>query len=285
LDEPGTEIGEVPADLVARSARGFAFNPRTIGRINWLGAWTLYTKEVERFLKVALQSVVAPVVTTLLCLAVFSLAFGSRGGPTGGVSFPQFLAPGLIMMAIIQNSFANGSTSLLVSKIQGNIVDVLMPPLGAGELAACYTLAAVTRGVICAVTVFAGMFFFVDLPLHSLAAVLFYGLGASLILAQVGVIAGIWSEKFDHMSAVTNFVITPLAFLSGTFYSVERLPETWRALSHANPFFYLIDGFRYGFIGHADGNLAVGVSLIVLLNLILAVCVHTILKSGWRLKT
>jgi ABC-2 type transport system permease protein len=285
LHRPPADETETAADLAARSARGFAFNPRTIGRINWLGVWTLYTKEVERFLKVAMQSVVAPVVTTLLFLAIFSLAFAGRGGPTGGAPFPQFLAPGLIMMAIIQNSFANGSTSLLVSKIQGNIVDVLMPPLGAGELAACYTLAAVTRGVICAVTVFVAMIAFVDFSLHSFAAIMFYGFGASLILAQAGVIAGVWSEKFDHMSAVTNFVITPLAFLSGTFYSIERLPETWQAVSLANPFFYLIDGFRYGFIGHADGNLAIGVVLIVVLNLILALVVHTILRTGWRLKT
>lgn len=262
----------------------FAFEPRRVGAINWLGVWTLYQKEVERFLKVAMQAVVAPVVTTLLFLAVFTLAFGDRARMVVDVPYAQFLAPGLIMMAIIQNSFANTSSSILVSKIQGNVVDVLMPPLGAGELTFCYVMAGLTRGLICAITVFAGMAPFVDFSIYHVWPIVTYAVGAGLLLALLGLITGIWADKFDHMSAVTNFVVTPLAFLSGTFYSVDRLPETWRLLSHANPFFYLIDGFRYAFIDHADGSLVIGVGLLIVLNLCLWFACVTLVRRGWRLK-
>jgi len=258
--------------------------PRRLGAVNWLGMWTLYQKEVERFLKVATQSVLAPVVTTLLFLAVFSLAFGERSAMTGGIPLPQFLAPGLMMMAVIQNSFANTSSSILISKIQGNIVDVLMPPLSAGELVLCYVLAGLTRGLICAVAVAAAMAVFVDLSLPHLWPVGVYAIAAGLLLAQLGLLTGIWADKFDHLSAVTNFVITPLAFLSGTFYSVERLPETWRMVSQANPFFYMIDGFRYGFIDRADGSLLIGVALLVGLNLAFWWLLVTLFRRGWQLK-
>jgi len=258
--------------------------PRRLGAINWLGIWTLYLKEVERFLKVAMQSVLAPVVTTLLFLAIFSLAFGDRSAMTGGVAMPQFLAPGLMMMAVIQNSFANTSSSILISKIQGNIVDVLMPPLSGGELVMCYVLAGLTRGLICAVVVAAAMAVFVDLTLVHLWPVVFYAIAAGLLLAQLGLLTGMWADKFDHLSAVTNFVITPLAFLSGTFYSVERLPEAWRLVSHLNPFFYMIDGFRYAFIDRADSNLAIGVVLLVALNLFFYGLLLVLFRRGWRLK-
>ena len=276
-DEPAA--AEAPRERPARPLQ-----PQPIGAVNWLGIWTLYAKEVQRFLKVGVQSVLAPVVTTLLFLAIFTLAIGPRGQAVATASFGAFLAPGLIMMAIIQNSFANTSSSLLISKIQGNIVDVLMPPLMPAELTLCYALSGATRGIIVALAVGVSMLFFVDLQVAHAWAVVFYAPAASLLLSLLGVIAGIWAEKFDHMAAVTNFVIMPLAFLSGTFYSVERLPGIWYAVSHANPFFYMIDGFRYGFIGHADGSLAVGVGLLVGLNLALWFICHRLFARGWRLK-
>jgi ABC-2 type transport system permease protein len=258
--------------------------PRRFGAVNWLGVWTLYSKEVERFLKVAMQSVVAPVVTTLLFLTVFSLAFGDRVAMTGGVPLPNFLAPGLIMMAVIQNSFANTASSVLISKIQGNIVDVLMPPIAPGEMAVCYVLAGLTRGAVCALAVGLAMLPFVDLTPQHVWPLLFFVAAAGFLLAQLGFITGMWADKFDHLSAVTNFVITPLAFLSGTFYSVERLPETFRAVSHANPFFYMIDGFRYAFIGHADGSLTAGVVLLLALNAVMWLVLIALLRRGWNLK-
>jgi ABC-2 type transport system permease protein len=258
--------------------------PRLIGRVNWLGVWTLYAKEVQRFLKVGMQSIVAPVVTTLLFLAIFTLAFGDRPGMSAGVPFARFLAPGLIMMAIIQNSFANSANSLLISKIQGNIVDLLMPPLTPGELTFCFALAGATRGLVCGLAVALGMTLFVDLSVAHLWPLVFFACASGLLLAQIGILAGIWADKFDHMAAVTNFVITPLAFLSGTFYSVERLPGIWRALSQANPFFYMIDGFRFAFIDRADGSLAAGVGLLVVLNVLLWLASYGVFRSGWRLK-
>jgi ABC-2 type transport system permease protein len=261
------------------------FAPRDVGVINWLGIWTLYAKEVHRFLKITMQSIVAPVVTTLLFLAVFSLAFGDRAVLGGAVPFPRFLAPGLIMMAIIQNSFANGASSLLISKIQGNIVDLLMPPLGPGELSFCFAMAGATRGLVCGAAVALGMSLFVDNSVAHIWPIVFYGVGAGLLLSQIGVTSGIWADKFDHMATITNFVITPLAFLSGTFYSIDRLPEPWYGLSQINPFFYIIDGFRYGFIDHADGALGIGIAVLVLLNAVMWICNYLILRSGWKLKT
>ena len=198
--------------------------PRALGAINWLGLWTLYVKEVRRFAKVATQTVIAPVVTTLLFLAIFALALGGATREVGGVPFAQFLAPGLVMMAMVQNAFANTSSSLLISKIQGNIVDVVMPPLSAGELTLAFTAGGVTRGLAVGLAVALAMAVFVPMEVQHPFFVLFHAFAASLMLSLVGLLAGIWAEKFDQMAAITNFVITPFAFLSGTFYSVERLP-------------------------------------------------------------
>jgi ABC-2 type transport system permease protein len=260
---------------------------RAIGVINWLGFWTLYAREVRRFFKVATQTIAAPVVTTLLFLAVFVLALGGAGGASrsvGGVSFAEFLTPGLIMMSIMQNAFANTSSSLVISKIQGNIVDVLMPPLSGGELTLAYALGGVTRGIVVGAAVSLAIWCFVPLRIADLAAVAFNAVAASLLLSLLGVLAGIWAEKFDHMAAVTNFIVTPLSFLSGTFYSVDRLPEGWRFVAHLNPFFYMIDGFRYGFIGHADGSLAVGMAVLIGVNAALLLLCFRLIASGYRLK-
>jgi ABC-2 type transport system permease protein len=260
---------------------------RAIGVINWLGFWTLYAREVRRFFKVATQTIAAPVVTTLLFLAFFVLALGGAGGASrsvGGVSFAEFLTPGLIMMSIMQNAFANTSSSLVISKIQGNIVDVLMPPLSGGELTLAYALGGVTRGIVVGAVVSLAIWCFVPLRIADLAAVAFNAVAASLLLSLLGVLAGIWAEKFDHMAAVTNFIVTPLSFLSGTFYSVDRLPEGWRFVAHLNPFFYMIDGFRYGFIGHADGSLAVGMAVLIGVNAALLLLCFRLIASGYRLK-
>jgi ABC-2 type transport system permease protein len=260
---------------------------RTIGVVNWLGFWTLYAREVRRFFKVATQTIAAPVVTTLLFLAVFVLALGGAGGASrslGGVSFAEFLTPGLIMMSIMQNAFANTSSSLVISKVQGNIVDVLMPPLSGGELTLAYAIGGVTRGLVVGAVVTIAIWCFVPLHIVDPAALLFNAIAASLLLSLLGILAGIWAEKFDHMAAVTNFIVTPLSFLSGTFYSVDRLPEGWRFVAHLNPFFYMIDGFRYGFIGHADGSLAVGMAVLIAVNAALLLLCFRLIASGYRLK-
>ncbi len=254
------------------------------GPVNWYGLYTLYLKEVRRFLKVPAQALIAPTATTLLFLAVFSLALGGATRVVGGVPFLEFLAPGLVVMSMIQSSFANPSSSLVMAKIQGNIVDLLMPPLSPGEIAVGLVLGGVTRGLLTGVVLFAVIQPFVPLaPMHP-GFIIFHAVAASMALALFGTLIGIWADKFDHIAAATNFVVTPLAFLSGTFYSVERLPGIWHNLSQINPFFYMIDGFRYGFIGQADGSLAVGLALMTALNLVLWVLCHRLLASGYKLK-
>jgi len=257
---------------------------RRIQSVNWMGVGTLYVKEVQRFLKVVLQTVVAPSITTLLFMAIFMLALGGNARYVGGIPFRDFLAPGLVMMAIIQNAFANTSSSILISKIQGNIVDVLMPPLSEGELTSAFALGGVTRGLCVGLAVSLPISLLASMvPVH-LWAVLYFAFAASLMLSLIGIMTGIWADKFDHNASITNFIIMPLSFLSGTFYSIERLPGVWQTLSQFNPFFYMIDGFRYGFTGHADGSLTTGVILIAALDVVLWIACHVMFKSGYKLK-
>ncbi|MCB9960333.1 MAG: ABC transporter permease [Rhodospirillaceae bacterium] len=258
--------------------------PRTIGAVNWLGLWTLYRKEVRRFLKVIFQTVGAPVVTTLLFFAVFALALGGIVRTTGTVPYLQFLAPGLVMMAMAQNAFANTSSSVIIAKVQGNIVDVLMPPLSALELAVGYVAGGITRGLLVGLVTLLAMAPFAGLTVYDPVFVLYHAVMACALLSMLGVMGGIWAEKFDHIAAVTNFVVTPLTFLSGTFYTVDRLPETFWWLAHFNPFFYMIDGFRYGFIGHSDGTLAVGIVVLAGVNLALGAATYRMFASGYKLK-
>jgi ABC-2 type transport system permease protein len=259
-------------------------SPRPLGAVNWVGLWTLYQKEVWRFLKVITQTVGAPVVTTLLFLAIFALALGKSVETIGGVPYLEFLAPGLIMMALAQNAFANTSSSVMIGKIQGNIVDMLMPPLGPGEVLLGLALGGVTRGVLVGSVTGLAMWIAVPMTVPNPAFVVFHGLAASLMLSLFGIVGGLWAEKFDHMAAVTNYVITPLTFLSGTFYSVERLPEVWRTVALLNPFFYMIDGFRYGFVGHADGDLTAGIAVLLGVDAVLAGVVYRLVARGYKLK-
>ena len=187
----------------------------------------------------------------------------------GDIPYLQFLAPGLIMMALFQNSFQNSMASLIVAKVQGNIVDYLMPPLSAAELTLAIAMGGVTRGLAVGCAVAVTMFPFAPLEVHHAGAILFYGIAGSLMLSSMGVIAGIWAERFDQTAVITNFVVTPLTFLSGTFYSIERLPRMWNTLSQLNPFFYAIDGFRFGFIGVADGSVVIGVIYLIGVDLVL----------------
>lgn len=254
-------------------------------RHNWLGVWTLYMREVRRFTKVYTQTMLAPVVTTLLFLAVFSLAIGSRvDNLVGGVPFVEFLAPGLIMMAIAQNAFANTSSSILISKIQGNIVDTLMPPFTADELTLAIALGGATRGVVVGCIVAVPMSLFVPIHFHNIGFIVFHGFMASLMLSLLGTLGGILSVKFDHIAALTNFIVTPLSFLSGTFYSIHRLPEMVQFIAYANPFFYMIDGFRYGFIGSSDADPMLGMAVMTLINVALWLICRALFKVGYKLK-
>ena len=254
--------------------------------VNWGGLKTLYIKEVRRFFKVQMQTVWAPAITTLLYLAIFTVALGREGRLVMGVDFADFIAPGLIAMAMIQNAFANSSFSLLVGKIQGNIVDYLMPPLSTGELIAGLVGAAVTRAFLVGGAVWLAMSFWPGVSVevrHPLAA-FWFGLMGALLLSFLGLITSLWAEKFDHAAAVTNFVVTPLSLLSGTFYSVEQLSPTFEAVSHANPFFYVISGFRYGFLGASDSPLLVGAAGLLVLNIMLWLVCVALLRSGWKIK-
>jgi len=251
---------------------------------NWLGLYTLYMREVRRFVKVYTQTIIGPVVTTLLFVAVFSLALGRAVSEVHGVPFMEFLAPGLIMMAIVQNAFANTSSSMMISKVQGNIVDTLMPPLSAHELTFGISMGGMTRGVMVGVAVTLVLSIWVPIQIHHAGLIVFHAVAASLMLSLLGVIGGIWSDKFDHIAAVTNFIITPLSFLSGTFYSIERLPQAAQTIAHLNPFFYMIDGFRYGFIGQSDAPVLTGMLVVGLMDVALWIVCWRMFESGYKLK-
>jgi ABC-2 type transport system permease protein len=272
-------------DPTARWVR-FAPGDAVLRGVNWGGLKTLYIKEVRRFFKVQTQTVWAPAVTTLLYLAIFTVALGRAGRTVLGVPFADFIAPGLIVMAMMQNAFANASFSLLVGKIQGNIVDYLMPPLSTGELMAGLVGAAVTRAFLVGLAVWLAMLLWpgVSVDVRHPALVLWFGLMGALLLSFLGLLTSLWAEKFDHAAAVTNFVVTPLSLLSGTFYSVRQLAPTFRAISHANPFFYVISGFRAGFLGISDSPLWIGAAGLLGLNLLLWALCFGLLKSGWKIK-
>jgi len=259
--------------------------PRIIRGINRRGLYTLIKKEIKRFLAVFTQTIVAPVVTTLLFYAVFALALGGLTKEINGISYLEFLAPGLIMMSMVQNAFANTSSSIMISKVQGNIVDVLMPPLSAGELYLGYAIGGIVRGLLVGVCCTLAVSLFVEVPCHSLLYIFGFAVLGTMMLASLGIVGGVWSEKFDHIAAITNFVVTPLTFLSGTFYSIHRLPEVWQAVAFFNPFFHMIDGFRFGFIGQSDGNPWFGLGILIIVNIILAAIGLWMFRSGYKIRS
>jgi ABC-2 type transport system permease protein len=259
--------------------------PRDYHGVNWEGLRTLYMREVRRFWKVGAQTLAAPVVTALLYMLVFVVAVRGAAPPIEGVRFATFVAPGLIMMQILGNAFANSSSSLLQAKMNGLIGDFITPPLSAAEQVTGFVLGAATRGILVGAVTALAVLPFAHLSVAHLWAVLYFGFGAAMIMGMLGLMAAIWSVKFDHIAAVSNFIIMPMTFLSGTFYLVSRLPEPFRTASHYNPFFYLIAGFRYGFIGHADGSLLIGVAMTAALMVLLALICLWMFATGYKMKT
>ncbi|MFV2053530.1 ABC transporter permease [Aliiroseovarius sp. YM-037] len=257
---------------------------RRFGRVNWLGLYTLTRRETMRFVAVWTQTLLAPLATAGLFLAVFTLAIGADRGDVMGVPFLHFLAPGILMMTVIQNAFANTSSSIVISKVQGNIVDTLMPPLSPLELVLGYVAGGVIRGLLVSVAIALALVLLLGIEIaHPLWALLFVIVGGTL-MGALGVFAGIYANKFDQMAAITNFLVTPLAFLSGTFYSIERLPPLMQALSHANPIFYLIDGVRYGVIGRSDSSPVLGLVICVATSAAVIALCWWMFRRGYRLK-
>lgn len=249
-----------------------------------IGWQTLFKKEVLRFWKVSFQTVLAPVVSALLYLMIFSHVLDGKVEPYPGVSYGQFLVPGLVMMSLLQNAFANASSSLIQSKITGNLVFVLLPPLSHFEFFSAYVLASVVRGLVVGLGVLLVTIFFVGLHIQHVAWVLVYAVVGAALLGTMGVIAGIWAEKFDQLAAFQNFIIMPATFLSGVFYSIHSLPGIWQAVSHLNPFFYLIDGFRYGFFGQSDLSPWISLGVGLLSWLVLSVVALRMVVSGYKLR-
>ena len=263
----------------------YKIGSRRFGLINWVGAWTLYKKEVLRFLIVWIQTIFSPLISSLLFLLVLSLAIGADRGDILGVPFITFLAPGLISMQVIQQSFSHSSSSFMIGKIQGNILDLLYAPLSAAEVTVSISLAAVTRSVMIAAVSIIVFKLIIKIEITNYLLLVIFTLLSSFILGNIGIIAGLWAEKFDHMATVTNFVIVPLSFLSGTFYSIERLPEILQMISKVNPFFYMIDGFRYSFIGKADGSIFIGLVYLSVLSFVSWFVTYLLYKKGYKIKS
>jgi ABC-2 type transport system permease protein len=258
---------------------------RRFGRVNWLGLYTLCGREVRRFLAVWTQTLLAPLVTAGLFLLIFTLAIGVGRGDVMGVPFIHFLAPGILMMTVIQNSFANVSSSIVISKVQGNIVDTLMPPLSGAELMIGYLAGGVLRGVMVAIAIAVVMFPLIGLGIaRPLLALLYVVLGGAF-LGALGIVAGIYANKFDQIAAITNFIVIPLSFLSGTFYTLDSLPPVMQWLSHVNPVFYLIDGLRFATLGTSDSSPVLGLAVIVGGTLAVSALGWWMFRTGYRLKS
>jgi len=255
-----------------------------IHSVNWIGVYTLFKREVMRFLKIYLQTILGPALTTLLFLIIFAMALGRSTKLVQDIPFLEFLAPGLIIMAMIQNAFGNTSSSLLSAKVAGNITDLLLPPLTAIEFASAFLAGAICRGLFVGASVSLLVLFFVPLTVYNPLALMYFSVLSCSFMGLLGLIAGIWASKFDHIAAVTNFLVTPLSLLSGTFYSITILPTNFYIMSQLNPFFYMIDGFRYSMIGYADSNIYLGGTVLLILNILLYFITIIMLKSGFKLK-
>ena len=251
---------------------------------NYLSFYTLIKKKYYRFLKVGIQTIIGPAISSLLFLAVFSLALGRSVNSINGVDLPYFIAPGLIMMTMLQNSFANSASSIGQSKFQGNIIDILMAPLNNLELALGYIIGSICRGVICGFVTGMGVILFVPLEIYSISALLFFTFMGCTMMGSLGTIVGVWADKWDQQQGITNFIVLPLTFLSGTFYSISRLPDFWQTISSFNPFFYNIDGFRYAFTGVSDSSLIKGAIFLVIINILLILFCYLIFRKGYKIK-
>ena len=262
----------------------YKFGERRFG-INWVGAYTLYLKETLRFLSVFGQTIVGPIITSILFLAVISLALGEDRPNVLGVPFIEFLAPGLIAMQVVQQAFSHSSSSLLMGKVMGNIVDLIGAPLSASEVTFAVIFASVTRALIIAIISIFIFSLMIEIKIQNYLIFFVYLFLSSFIMGSIGFIAGLWAEKFDHMATATNFIIVPLSFLSGTFYSVERLPNFLNILSHYNPFFHMIDGFRYSFINNMDGSFGFGLIYLSIISILTWLIAFQLYKKGYKIKS
>ncbi len=252
--------------------------------VNPRGAWTLFVRETQRFMKVKMQTIVAPALTAILYLLIFRYAMGERSVPGLDVDYFSFLIPGLVMMSMLQNAFANTSSSMIVGKVMNVNIYLLMAPLSAIEVVIAFLAAAVLRALVVAVVLLLVLSPFAHLTFSHISLILFYGVCGSVLMGGLGFIGGMWSKKFDDMALINNFVIMPLTFLSGVFYSVTQLPPLWQKINHFNPFFYLIDGFRYGFIGVGDTNPYIALWVVGGSTFICMVACWYLWRIGWKLK-
>ena len=258
---------------------------RRFGLVNWIGIYSLYVKEVSRFLIVWAQTLLSPLVSSLLFLSVLTLALGNDRGDVLGYSFISFLAPGLIVMSIVQQSFSHSVSSLMIGKIQGNIIDTLLAPLSAIEVTLAIIFAAVTRGLVILIISIVVFSLIVEIHIYSIFYIFIGAFLGTFILGALGFITGLWAEKFDHTATITNFIITPLSFLSGVFYSIERLPDFFQSISKINPFFYIIDICRFGFLGTSDGSIGIGLIYLTILSIIVWLISYYLYKIGYKIKS
>ena len=281
-DTTSHDNAAAPAQPLEPAQPLFTFTEPKAGRQNWRGLKTLIDREIGRFMSVYMQTLVAPLVTLVLYYAVFAVIQGDRQMP-GDMGYLTFLAPGLIMMSMAQNAFANTSSSMIIAKMQGTLVDLLMPPLAAHDLLIGMVLGGVARGVMVGLVCVPIMSFVIpwhDVELWALAV---YGVLGCIMLATLGILTGLWAEKFDHTAAITNFIVTPLTFLSGTFYALEHLPPFWQKVAHLNPFFYMIDGFRFGLTGFAEAPIVTGLLVLVGVNAVLLAFAWRLLHKGYKI--
>jgi ABC-2 type transport system permease protein len=249
-----------------------------------IGCYTLFKKEMARFGKVWFQTVLSPIVTAMLYLMVFSQVLEGRVEVFDGISYTEFLIPGLLMMTVIQNAFANSSSSLIQSKTLGNLLFILVAPISTLQIFLAYTAAAVARGLIVGLGVLLIALLYVEVPVYNFGIILLFAISSSAVLGALGIIAGIWADKFDQMAAFQNFIIVPLSFLSGVFYSIHSLSGIWQTLSHFNPFLYMIDGFRYGFFGTSDVPVGTSFAVVIVSLTVLSAICYRIIDTGYKLR-
>ena len=266
-------------------AKKYQIGVRKFGLVNWIGFRTLYIKEVSRFLVVWAQTLLSPLVSSLLFLSVLSLALGNERGEVLGFSFISFLAPGLIAMSIIQQGFSHSVSSLMIAKIQGNITDTLYAPLSAVEVSLAIILAAVTRSIVILIISIIVFSLIVEIHIYSILYIFVGAFLGSFILGALGFITGLWAEKFDHTATITNFIVTPLSFLSGVFYSIDRLPAFFQSISKINPFFFIIDITRFGFLGVSDGFIVFGLIFLTILAFAMWFLSYYLYKIGYKIKS